>query len=320
MRFALFGFGSAGRELARALGAAGFELVGISDPSPARVDEAALAANLPTSDLLDPVRVGCDAVAVALPVAERFPIVRSALRAGCHVIVDGLPAASPAEILELEALAARTGRVLVAGPAILFTHTAARLVTLARETAAGSGVGLRAWRTRARAPRRVRDLLECIALPDLALFSWIANADASAISAKAQRSRLSGQIDRIEISLWYPTGWPARIEIGAHSAQSSGLAVLTEHRRLWVETSESGAQVLRLEQAAGSEVGHSKAATGLHSEFEFGAPMRLLCERFVRSLACPGSTRLGSLAAALRTLRSAEQQIDADASSESRAA
>jgi predicted dehydrogenase len=320
MRFALFGFGTAGRDLARALRASGFELVGISDPSPARVDSAALAANLPAADLLDPMRLGCDAVAVALPLHERFPIVRSALRAGCHVIVDGLPAGSPEEILELEAIATRSGRALVAGPALLLTQTARRIQQLAHERDAGNGVGLRAWRTRARAPRRVRDLLEAVALPDLVLFSQLANAGASAISARAIRSPLSGQVDRLELSVWYPTGWPTRLEIRAQQGNAPGLAVVCERRRMLLDTSRTGRLVLWIEDSPWSAAGSDEAPIGLRREVEFAEPMQLLCESFGRALAAPAPPQLGPLAAALRLLRTAEQQIDAQHSAESRAA
>lgn len=323
MRFALIGFGTGGRDLARALRAADQELVGICDPSPARVDLGSreIAAAPAGSPELAAASFHCEAVAISLPSAERFAVVRAALRAGRHVLVDGHAAASPEELLELEALAAKAGLVLIQGPAVLHSASAQRLRSLSREPEAGSALGMRAWRARYRAPRRVRDLLEVIALPDLALFGMIAGAEPSAVSASAVRSGLTGQVDSISLSVWYPTGWPARLEISAAEPSPRGLAVLCQQRKLVLDASRPERQVLWIEEQPWADSSASARMRGLRRELEFADPASLLCRAFLRAAAGERRSIASTfLASALRVIRSAEQQIEAQNDAGSQAA
>lgn len=62
-----------------------------------------------------------DAVAVATPVRQHFPLVKAALLAGKHVLVEKPFAASSAECVELIELAARKGLTLMVGHTFLYS-------------------------------------------------------------------------------------------------------------------------------------------------------------------------------------------------------
>ena len=57
---------------------------------------------------------GLDAVAICTPPLARHAIARDAMAAGLHVMLEKPPAATTSELVDLEALAARDGRVLFA--------------------------------------------------------------------------------------------------------------------------------------------------------------------------------------------------------------
>jgi len=323
MRFALIGLGSGGRALAQALRETGQELVAVADASPARAEAAARELGVPSFEASPEhgaERCGCDAVAVALPLAERFAAIRTALRAGCHVLVDGLPAAAPEQVLELEALASHAGRVLVTGPRSLHSASARRLRELARDSDAGPALGMRAWRARQRAARRVRDLLEVVALPDLVLFALIAGSEPSGVSARAERSALTGQIDSLSLSLWYPNGWPARLEIGGSESDARGVAVLCEQRRMLLDDEQPGKRVLWIEDQQWAPAAASPRGAGARREVSFSDSTLALCRSFASIAAGGRRPETPCLASALRVIRAAERQIEAQAEATSAAA
>ncbi|MEU2060329.1 Gfo/Idh/MocA family oxidoreductase [Streptomyces sp. NPDC013455] len=93
------GFGNAGRQHVAAVQALhGVRLAGVVETDPAaarRAREAGLPVRPLGEALADP---GVDAVAVCLPPGGRPPVVADAVAAGKHLVVEKLPARSPAEL------------------------------------------------------------------------------------------------------------------------------------------------------------------------------------------------------------------------------
>ena len=95
--------------------AAGCELVGVVDPDAAAREQ--VGAELRTRALSGHRELlgAVDAVSVATPTPEHFPIAREFLEAGAHVLVEKPITETPAEASELIAVAARAGRILQVG-------------------------------------------------------------------------------------------------------------------------------------------------------------------------------------------------------------
>lgn len=125
IRLGIIGYGYWGPNLLRNFtGNPAFEVTAIADLSePARMRAALARPDLrvfaDAEDVL--MRPDLDAVVVATPVATHFPLARTALLAGKHVLVEKPISATVAEAEELAAVAARVNRTLMVDHTFLFT-------------------------------------------------------------------------------------------------------------------------------------------------------------------------------------------------------
>lgn len=114
-------------------------LTSVCDIDPARL--RALAPTYPdatfTTDYERLLASDVEAVAIATPVHTHYALVREALLAGKHVLVEKPLTTSAAEAAELVALAAQRGRVLLVGHTFLFEPAVEALRDLVRDGALG---------------------------------------------------------------------------------------------------------------------------------------------------------------------------------------
>lgn len=124
LRVGLVGYGLGGSTFHAPLISAtpGLELVAIATSDPARVQAATTrypqTRVVATADELFTMRNALesrplDLIVVSTPHHTHAPLARGALAAGCHVVIDKPFAVSAAEARELEALAARHGRLAI---------------------------------------------------------------------------------------------------------------------------------------------------------------------------------------------------------------
>jgi predicted dehydrogenase len=131
MRVAVIGLGYWGPNLVRNLASSpATELVAICDRDPARL--ASIGAQYPSArQLSDSDEVfasdDVDAVCVATPVATHYPLVKQALEAGKHVLVEKPFVQEVAQAEELVALARERGLVLMLDHVFLFSPAVRRL-------------------------------------------------------------------------------------------------------------------------------------------------------------------------------------------------
>jgi len=102
------------------------ELVGVCDPDDARAHQAAEEFGSRGFTSLDEMLVQArpDGVVVATPHSTHFSVAASALRHGCHVLVEKPLATSAVDAWELVALARRHERILAAGLTYQYAATA----------------------------------------------------------------------------------------------------------------------------------------------------------------------------------------------------
>ncbi len=121
LRVGVVGAGHFGRFHALKVASAGrASLVGVTDPDSIRASSLAREAGGHPMDL-PTLLAASDAVIVATPAEAHFPITRSALQAGCHVLVEKPIAATLDEADELTLLANKHGRVLQVGHLLRFS-------------------------------------------------------------------------------------------------------------------------------------------------------------------------------------------------------
>lgn len=128
------GYGYWGPNLARNFDSQeGVALVAICDTSPERLARAAARyPNVPRfgdlGELLAAVRP--DALAIATPAASHEPLARRALEAGVDVLVEKPMALSSAACRSLADLAARHGRILMAGHTYLYSQAVREILRI----------------------------------------------------------------------------------------------------------------------------------------------------------------------------------------------
>lgn len=91
------------------------KLVGVADLNPARGQEAARTLGVPAFTDYQEMLPEVAAVSVAVPTSSHFAVVRDALEAGCHVLVEKPICLTVAEADELVRLARKRGRLLMVG-------------------------------------------------------------------------------------------------------------------------------------------------------------------------------------------------------------
>lgn len=134
LRSALVGAGVMGRWHARAVAAAGGELVAVVDRDPGRARELAADARVLTSlDGLASLDHRPDVVHVCTPVEAHAEHVRGALALGAHVLVEKPVAPDAAATRALLDDAAAAGRLLVPVHQFLFQPGALRLLAAGRD-------------------------------------------------------------------------------------------------------------------------------------------------------------------------------------------
>lgn len=93
----------------------GVQLVGVADIKPSKARRAAERFGVPGFERVEDMLPGLDALIVAVPTVEHFPVVRAALQAGVDVLVEKPVAASLEEARQLLDMAESRGLVLQVG-------------------------------------------------------------------------------------------------------------------------------------------------------------------------------------------------------------
>jgi predicted dehydrogenase len=141
LRIAVVGYGYWGPNLARnVIERPELELACLCERDPARGEAfQQRVPGVPVCEDLDVVLEdpSIDAVVVATPPRTHYPLVRAALEAGKHVLVEKPLARTTAEAAELVALADRRGLVLMPGHTFLYSPPVNKVCDLIRQGALG---------------------------------------------------------------------------------------------------------------------------------------------------------------------------------------
>jgi UDP-N-acetylglucosamine 3-dehydrogenase len=188
---AVIGAGAMGRNHVRvARELAQSELVGICDADPNTSATVGRLYNVRAfashRELLDQARP--DGVIVAVPTSLHHEVVRDALNAGCHVLVEKPIAATIEEAEDLAALARRAGRVLMVGHVERYNPAVTELHRRLRGGELGRVIQLHARRL-GPFPTRVRDVGVVIDLAthDLDIMRYLTGTEPIRVYAETRR-------------------------------------------------------------------------------------------------------------------------------------
>lgn len=217
MKVAVIGVGAMGRNHARVyqeLDTA--ELVAVSDPNDVAARRVAdlHGARSYVSHVELLARERPDAVTVAVPTSSHYDVVRDALDAGCHVLVEKPIAATIEEAEHLVARATAAGRVLMVGHIERFNPAVMELGRQLRDGELG-----RIFQVHARRlgpfPPRVRDVgvVTDLATHDLDIMRYLTSSEVVRVYAATKREVHTTREDLLNGILHFRNGAVGLLEI-----------------------------------------------------------------------------------------------------------
>jgi predicted dehydrogenase len=155
-----------------------------------------------------------DAVVIATPVATHYDIARSALQGGKHVLVEKPVCTSSDEARQLLQLANSLNRVLMVDHTFLFTSAVQNINTIIRRGDLGRIAYIDATRVNLGPFERGVNVLWDLGPHDLSIIDYILEEEPIHIEASGYRDGDSCQADMAYLTLHYPSGFVAHLNLG----------------------------------------------------------------------------------------------------------
>jgi predicted dehydrogenase len=192
------------------------ELTWLCDTDPERLE--ALGRQHPSvrrstkfEDLLADERL--DAVAIATPVHTHHRLVKAALAAGKHVLVEKPLAMSVAEATELMALAEKSDRVLLVDHIFLYTPAVSTMADLVRTGAVGDLLFFDSVRINLGIFQHDVSVLWDLAPHDLSIIDHLIDREPKSVMAVGASRTVNGLEDVVHLHLEYGDGLPAALHL-----------------------------------------------------------------------------------------------------------
>jgi len=154
-----------------------------------------------------------DAVVVATPASTHHPIAREALAAGKHVLVEKPLALEEGHGLELARLARASGKVLLVGHTFLYNPGVRKVKEIIDGGGAGDVYYLAARRNNLGPIREDASAVTDLAPHDISIFNYLLGAEPVRASAVGGSWLKPGRADAAFITLEYPGGVLAHIQV-----------------------------------------------------------------------------------------------------------
>jgi predicted dehydrogenase len=184
------------------------------------------------------------AVAIATPAATHFDLVRSALEAGKHVLVEKPLTSSAAEGEKLVALAHRSGLVLMCDHTYCYTSAVQRIRALIRGGEIGDIQFIDSVRINLGLVQPDVDVLWDLAPHDLSILDFVLPEDVHPVAVAAHVSDPigAGRACLAHLSVWLSSGALAHIHVNWLSPTKIRTTVFGGSRRtiVWDDTNPAG--------------------------------------------------------------------------------
>lgn len=173
------------------------------------------------------------AVAIATPAATHFDLVRSALEAGKHVLVEKPLTSSAADGQKLARLAERSGLVLMCDHTYCYTPTVRRIRNLIRDGEIGDVQFVDSVRINLGLVQPDVDVLWDLAPHDLSILDFVLPPDVVpvAVAAHAADPIGAGRACLAYLSIWLSTGALAHVHVNWLSPMKIRTTVIGGSRR-----------------------------------------------------------------------------------------
>jgi predicted dehydrogenase len=184
------------------------------------------------------------AVAIATPAATHFDLVRSALEAGKHVLVEKPLTASAAEGEKLASLARRSGLILMCDHTYCYTPAVQRIRELIRSGGIGDIQFIDSVRINLGLVQPDVDVLWDLAPHDLSIMDFVLPEDVApvAVAAHVGDPIGAGRACLAYLSLWLSNGALAHVHVNWLSPTKIRTTVFGGSRRtiVWDDTNPAG--------------------------------------------------------------------------------
>jgi predicted dehydrogenase len=191
------------------------ELVAVCDRVPERL--AAVAAQYPgvhvTPSYAELLATDIEAVSIVTPLGTHYELVKRALCAGKHVLVEKPLAATVRQATELVALAQEHDRVLMVGHTFLFEPAVEALGALVRGGELGEIRHITAQRLNLGLVLQDANALWDLAPHDVAILLDVLGELPEAVSAQGAAFLHPGVHDVVHVDLWFPGGRLAHLHL-----------------------------------------------------------------------------------------------------------
>ena len=261
----------------------------VADVRPERL--AAVARSYPTVRLFSDHRhllaANLDAVVVATPIHTHHGMVRDALLAGKHVLVEKPLATSVEEARELVELAGRLGLVLMAGHTFLYNPAVRELRRLVRAGELGRIRHSDAARLSLGLFQRHANVAWDLAPHDISMLMYVLDQQPVTVGARGWACVREGVHDVCHLELLFSEGTSAHLHVSWFDPDKVRRLTLLGDRRMAVFDDMAPIAKLRIHDSGVEDDGAESEPTYRHGQIvippiEWREPLRLECEDFVR--------------------------------------
>lgn len=183
-----------------------------------------------------------EAVVIATPARTHFPLVRSAMEAGKHVLCEKPLCTESAQVDELAALAERNSLILMVGHVFLFNPGIVKLKELVHLRDAGRLYYLRSLRTNLGPIREDVNSVFDLATQDISIFNFLPDGIPESVSAHGAAYLRPGIEDVAFLTLRYRDGVMANIQVSWLDPKKLREIVVVGDKKMivWDELSSPG--------------------------------------------------------------------------------
>ena len=294
IRVGVIGCGHWGRHLIRNLNdMPEVDLVGVAEERPERLRyvRRTYPTVSPFSDHRQLLVSDVDAVVIATPIQSHFQLVKEALLAGKHVLVEKPLASSPAGAAELVELARGSQRVMMVGDVFLYSPAVRELRRLVQEGELGRIYYADAARLNLGLFQPQANVVWDLAPHDIAILMYVLGKAPQMVSARGSSYVQSGVHDVCYLELLFSGGATGHVHVSWLDPDRVRRLTLVGDRRMAVYNDVSTGAKLRV-----CDSGVEYPTTDNYSEFEpayrhgqivipyirWREPLRVECEHFVR--------------------------------------
>ena len=271
------------------------ELAAICDPNAAQLKRAGAryGGALLTRDFDELLAAPVEAVIVATPANTHYELVRRALLAGKHVLVEKPMAAGTAQALELVRLAEERGLTLMVGSTFLYSSPVRFLRTVVQRGDLGRPLYVHSARLNFGLLRQDVDVLWDLAPHDLAIIMYVLGRSPVAIGARTVNCTDAGLPEVAHADLRFPDDLLAHIEVSwLHPAKVRRLTLVGSEGMLVYDDVAAGETIRIYDRKITPRA--ARNGTPPPVDYSFGdvriphlpevEPLREQCSHFVRCI------------------------------------